>query len=853
MLCAAMGVSPPKPPVLCRMRMRRKPKAPRRFLAEVCAGLGACELRRLLRSCCRPLRSALRASRRRTMRPRSLQQRLAQEGFSMTPSPFCADGFFVGVSDTLSCQEPKLGESLLHLSGEVYGQEATSTLPVEALRMAMTAQNFGDTKLHVLDLCAAPGSKASQVASQLQPDVLIVNEPRKERAALLQANLLRAGVAEALVLCLDGRKVGALAPNSFNVVLVDAPCSGEGTVRKDPTAWDRWASTSAKQMEDIHHSEHLTELFLAVQQRFRSAQVGQGQQEVLPDHSPPTESLDSPGGRENSMGNSPKISPRRRFPAESSPREVEQEPIYSDYSPGGDGFMSAPFETKDETLDYFSNTATHCYNVGFHPTKPPPKAARTPEARHHDRVQRRNEKKMTEDQQLHAELSKRPDDSMFSAAAMSGNPLLAFAPWREIFRLAKLNEGEEETLNKLVEARSCQSESCASTKAMGWRVIEELMKAAQDNHSSQLKSRCDLQQELLRSAWAALQPGGLLVYSTCTLNDKENEMQCCWLQQQGAKVISLGAQPMATKSGKASLSLRVWPHFLDAEGFFVACFCKDADDHPELDKTKDADADAFESLDLRRLRPSEATLLKQRVRQELQYSLPEGIPVADEQGNVFLLPRHFPCIRGLLPHALTLGLRLTTQQRLSKELRLVAGGNLSSQDADEPQDICNSMCNSHQLAISYNTHQYTMLRYARIRSEWMELHSGTGGGLSAASLALKRAENAPAAAAAFQEMLQQRLTPDQVSYNTLLDAHAKSTDGTGAHQVLNEMMNTSVAPGVVSFTIVIEAYARAGDQAAAEEAGGTTAAWPLMAPASKRPSVKKFALNLWRRLEVIYL
>lgn len=536
MLCA-MGVSPPKPPVLRRMRMRRKPKAPRRFLAEVCASLGACELRRLLRSCCRPLRSALRASWRRTTRPRSLQQRLAHEGFSMTPSPFCADGFFVGVSDTLSCQEPKLGESLLHLSGEVYGQEATSTLPVEALRMA-ALQKFGhDAKLHVLDLCAAPGSKASQVASQLRPESLVVNEPRKERAALLQANLLRAGVAEALVLCLDGQKVGALAPKAFNVVLVDAPCSGEGTVRKDPTAWDRWA---------------------------------------------------------------------------------------------------------------------------------------------------------------------------------------------------------------------------------------------QDN-SLQLQSRCDLQQELLGSAWEALQPGGLLVYSTCTLNNKENEMQCCWLQEQGAKVISLGAQPMATKKG----FLRVWPHLLDAEGFFVACFCKDADNHPELDKTKDADADAFESLDLRRLRPSEVTLLKQRVRQELQYLLPEGILVADEQGNVFLLPRHSPRIRGLLPHALTLGLRLTTQQRLSKELRLVAGGNLSSQ-------------------------------------EWMELHSSTGGGLSAASLALKRAENAPAAAAAFQEMLQQRLTPDQVSYNTLLDAHAKSADGTGAHQVLNEMINTSVAPGVVSF-IVIEAYARAGDRAAAEE------------------------------------
>lgn len=194
-----------------------------------------------------------------------------------------------------------------------------------------------------------------------------------------------------------------------------------------------------KLMEDIHHSEHLTELFLAVQQRFRSAQADQGQQEVLPDESP--EELDSPG---ENMGNSPRMSPRSpRKRTETTPRE-EHVPMYSDYSPGGDGFMSAPFETKDGPLDYFSNTATHCYNVGFHPTKPPPKAVRTPEDRHQDRRQRRNEKKMTEDQQLHAELSKRPDDSMFSAAAMSGNPLLAFAP----------KEGEEEALYKLKEVHA---------------------------------------------------------------------------------------------------------------------------------------------------------------------------------------------------------------------------------------------------------------------------------------------------------------------------------------------------------------------------------------------------------------
>eukprot|EP00434_Breviolum_minutum_P008387 symbB.v1.2.007402.t1/scaffold452.1/size203995/15 len=253
-------------------------------------------------------------------------------------------------------------------------------------------------------------------------------------------------------------------------------------------------------------------------------------------------------------------------------------------------------------------------------------------------------------------------------------------------------------------------------------------------------------------------------------------MQCSWLQQQGAKVISLGPQLMSTDGG----FLRVWPHLLDAEGFFVACFSKDAAPQSYPEKTQDVEL--FGGLSLQRLPTADVTLLEQRVRQELNYSLPPGIPVVDEQGDVFLLSKHFSCLRGLLPYALMPGLRLLTPQGLSKELRLVAGDNLSSQ-------------------------------------EWINLHSSTGGGLGAASLAVKCAEDAPAATAAFQEMLWQRLIPDLVSYNTLLNAHAKAADGAQAKEVLDEMINVSITPGVVSFTIVIEAYARSGDRAAAEEAG----------------------------------
>eukprot|EP00913_Durusdinium_trenchii_P030954 g28992.t1 len=86
-------------------------------------------------------------------------------------------------------------------------------------------------------------------------------------------------------------------------------------------------------------------------------------------------------------------------------------------------------------------------------------------------------------------------------------------------------------------------------------------------------SRLNLQKDLMSSGWQALRPGGLLVYSTCTLNHEENERQCCQLQEQGAQVVRLDEQLVpSTPEG----FLRVWPHWLDVEGFFVACFYKAA-------------------------------------------------------------------------------------------------------------------------------------------------------------------------------------------------------------------------------------------------------------------------------------
>eukprot|EP00913_Durusdinium_trenchii_P030955 g28993.t1 len=214
----------------------------------------------------------------------------------------------------------------MHHSGEVYGQEATSTLPIESLR-AVAEQTFGDQPLCVLDLCAAPGSKASQVASQLHIDLLVANEPQKTRAALLQANLLRAGVSEALILSMDGTRIGAIMPNAFDVVLVDAR-GPEGPVQHDlERSFVVIHLGRISKMEEIHHHELLSDIIFAATQRFRCAQEKSQQAS--------DQTLDSEGWRHKTHPNSPRPSPRRA--ASGLSREASRDLEYEEYEPENEG------------------------------------------------------------------------------------------------------------------------------------------------------------------------------------------------------------------------------------------------------------------------------------------------------------------------------------------------------------------------------------------------------------------------------------------------------------------------------------------------------------------------------------
>ena len=91
--------------------------------------------------------------------------------------------------------------------------------------------------MRVLDLCAAPGGKTSQLASALAGQgLLVANEYVAARAEILKSNLERMGVSNAVVLNESPERIAAALPAFFDRILVDAPCSGEGMFRKEPAA-----------------------------------------------------------------------------------------------------------------------------------------------------------------------------------------------------------------------------------------------------------------------------------------------------------------------------------------------------------------------------------------------------------------------------------------------------------------------------------------------------------------------------------------------------------------------------------------------------------------------------------------
>ncbi len=129
------------------------------------------------------------------------------------------------------------GKHPYYHAGLYYIQEPSAMAPAELLDVKP-----GDV---VLDLCAAPGGKSTQIAAKLAGDgLLISNDQSAERTRALVKNLELFGVSNAIVLNELPHRIAKKMPGFFNKILVDAPCSGEGMFRKDEDMWREWSEQS---------------------------------------------------------------------------------------------------------------------------------------------------------------------------------------------------------------------------------------------------------------------------------------------------------------------------------------------------------------------------------------------------------------------------------------------------------------------------------------------------------------------------------------------------------------------------------------------------------------------------------
>ncbi|WP_243108281.1 RsmF rRNA methyltransferase first C-terminal domain-containing protein [Butyrivibrio sp. X503] len=126
------------------------------------------------------------------------------------------------------------GKHPYHEAGLYYIQEPSAMAPVAYLDV-----HPGEK---ILDLCAAPGGKTTQIACKLQGEgLLVTNEIGKDRAKILSLNIERLGISNAMVLNETPQHLSEVFEGYFDKILIDAPCSGEGMFRKNDNAADEWS------------------------------------------------------------------------------------------------------------------------------------------------------------------------------------------------------------------------------------------------------------------------------------------------------------------------------------------------------------------------------------------------------------------------------------------------------------------------------------------------------------------------------------------------------------------------------------------------------------------------------------
>jgi len=182
----------------------------------------------------RPLLQSFRVN---TLKAKRDEILLLLKDLKIKSLPFYNNGFLLQ-------EKTRFGNHITHNLGMIYIQEIASMIPVVVL----------DPKPDevVLDLCAAPGSKTTQIAQSMENSgLLVANEINRKRAQGLIHNIKRCGLLNEAVIILRGQRIDKILPDYFDRILIDAPCSAEGTIRKSKAVLYHWGLKNIQRMAKI--------------------------------------------------------------------------------------------------------------------------------------------------------------------------------------------------------------------------------------------------------------------------------------------------------------------------------------------------------------------------------------------------------------------------------------------------------------------------------------------------------------------------------------------------------------------------------------------------------------------------
>ncbi|GKX28937.1 methylase [Vallitalea longa] len=160
--------------------------------------------------------------------------------FNLDKIHWTSNGYYYGNND-------KPSKHPYYYAGLYYLQEPSAMTPAELFKI--------DLNDKVLDLCAAPGGKSTELGAKLKgTGVLVCNDISASRAKALLKNIELSGISNSLVLSETPEKLSSYFPEYFDKILIDAPCSGEGMFRKDTSMIKNWSEESVKNYSNIQRT-----------------------------------------------------------------------------------------------------------------------------------------------------------------------------------------------------------------------------------------------------------------------------------------------------------------------------------------------------------------------------------------------------------------------------------------------------------------------------------------------------------------------------------------------------------------------------------------------------------------------